>query len=493
MRTLGSISRRALTVMSVAGAVSLGSACSSGTESSSDDGSDDASAGAQGLDGSGRESGASSGAAGKDAGGPATGADAGKDAGSPATGPEAGEAEGSTATGPDAGTDANGPSSGMDAGEDAGKDASGPAIGMDAGKDASGPASGTDAGKDASGPATGTDSGTSSTSPFDCHFAWGEPVPSGSLSADSWLQFMTSWAGYEIQANGSISTFDNGGFLTQLEPTNLIPVYYTYLIGYYGHANNLPDQNCCGSSCTTCTATQPNLSTGAAYLLLGDPTGANAPCGSTTTFCAKNLIVQAYAYYAQQTHAAWPTKPFVWLMEGDFIQYTDTTQVASLTSTTGASAALTYAQLGQLASLIATAIKTNMPNAVVAFDDSAWISDTDRPLYWQAIAQAKTNYDMVWTTGVGNNPPFLNAGEKAADYDGMTGTYAWLHSYTGKKILVDESAGASQQADTWSNQSAATLNALIADGVAAVNVSGAPSTYQANVTALEPLLDSTCP
>jgi hypothetical protein len=341
---------------------------------------------------------------------------------------------------------------------------------------------------------TGPVTGSSRADPFDCKFAWGEPVPSGSLSADSWLQFVTSWAGYEIQADGSIDTFDNGGFLSQVAPTNLVPAYYSYLIGYYGQANKLPDQNCCGgSSCVTCTAAQPNLSTGAAYLLLGDPAGANAPCNSTTAFCAKNLIVQAYAYYAQQTQKAWPTRPFVWLVEGDFIQYAASTQVASLTSTTGASAALSYAQLGQLAALIADAIRSNMPNAIVAFDDSAWIGDTERPLYWQGIAQAHADYDMVWTTGVGNNGPFLNGGQKAGDYDGMTGTYAWLHDNTGKKILVDESAGASQQADTWSNQSVATIDALIGDGVVAVNVSGAPSTYQANVMALQPKLGSTCP
>jgi hypothetical protein len=393
----------------------------------------------------------------------------------------------------DGGTVADGGSDGSSpdaSGNEAGMD--GRAAGVDAaiGKDASG----TEAGAETGTTASGTDASTSN--PFDCKFAWGEPVPSGSLSSYTWLQFMSNWAGSEIEANGSITTFDNGGFLTQLQPTNLIPVYYSYLIGYYGHANGLPDQNCCGSTsdCVTCTASQPNLTTGAAYLLLSDPTRANAPCHSTTTFCSENLIVQAYAYYAQQTHAAWSTKPFVWLMEGDFIQYTDsTTQVASLTSTTGASAALSYAQLGQLAALIATTIKSNMPNAIVAFDDSAFISDTERPLYWQGIIQAGTSFDMVWTTGVGNNPPFLNAGEKATDYDGTTGTYTWLHANTGKTILVDESAGASQQADTWSNQSAATINGLIADGVVAVNVSGAPSTYQANVTALEPNLHSTCP
>jgi hypothetical protein len=307
---------------------------------------------------------------------------------------------------------------------------------------------------------------------------------------------VTNWAGYEIQTNGSISAFDNASFVQSLAGTNLIPAYYAYFIGYYGHTNNLPDQNCCScgtNCCATCSASQPNLSTGAAYLLLGDPSGANAPCNSTTAFCAKNLVVQAYAWYAAQTHKAWPTRPFVWLIEGDFIQYADSTQVASLTSTSGAAAGLSYAQLGQLAALIANAIKSNMPNAVVAFDDSAWIDDTSRTLYWQAIAQANTDYDMVWTTGVGNNPPFVNAGETSSSYNGKTATYAWLHQTTGKKILVDESAGASLQADTWSNQSVSTLNQLIADGIAGVNVSGAPSTYQANVTSLEPKLASTCP
>jgi hypothetical protein len=307
---------------------------------------------------------------------------------------------------------------------------------------------------------------------------------------------MTSWAGYEIQADGTIGMFDNASFVQSLAGTNVIPAYYTYFIGYYGHANSLPDQNCCScgnNCCTNCSATQPNLTTGVAYLLLGDPSGANAACKSTTTFCAKNVVVQAYAWYAAQTYKVWPTKPFVWLIEGDFIQYTDSTQVASLTSTSGSPAALSYAQLGQLASLIASAIKANMPNAVVAFDDSAWIDDASRSAYWQAIAQANTNFDMVWTTGVGNNPPFVNAGETSATSNSKTATYAWLHQNTGKKILVDESAGASQQADTWSNQSSSTLDALISDGVVAVNVSGAPSTYQANVAALEPTLASTCP
>jgi hypothetical protein len=282
---------------------------------------------------------------------------------------------------------------------------------------------------------------------------------------------MTTWVGSEVHADGSITSCSACSWLSSLSSTNLIPAYYAYFIGFYGHANGLPDQNQ--------NPNGPNLATGGGALILG-PANTACPAGQ---ICAANKIVQMYAWYAQQSHAAWPTKPLVWLIEGDFIQYT----AESGTQTQP----LTYMQLGQLAVQIAAAIKSNMPNAVVAFDDSAWVNDADRKSYWTAIAAA--NYDMVWTTGVGNNPPFLNAGETANSYNGATATYSFLHSYTGKKILVDESAGMSQQSDTWSNQSAATIDSLITDGVVAVNVSGAPSTYQANVTALEPQLHSTCP
>jgi hypothetical protein len=283
---------------------------------------------------------------------------------------------------------------------------------------------------------------------------------------------MTTWVGSEVQSDGSITTCSACGWLTgSMAGTSLIPAYYAYFIGFYGHANGLPDQNQQPSG--------PNLATGGGALLLGT---ANAACPAGQ-ICASNKIVQMYAWYAKQSHQAWPTKPLVWLIEGDFIQYT----AESGTQTQP----LSYAQLGQLAAQIATAIKTNMPNAIVAFDDSAWVNDSDRRSYWTAMSQA--TYDMVWTTGVGNNPPFLNAGETSSSYNGGTATYSFLHSFTGKKILVDESAGMSQQNDTWSNQPAATLNQLVAAGVVAVNVSGAPSNYQANVTALQPQLASTCP
>ena len=275
---------------------------------------------------------------------------------------------------------------------------------------------------------------------------------------------MTTWAGYEITASGSITSCNVcTGFLKQLASTNLIPVYYAYFIGYLGHANNLPDQNVNPSGA--------NLSTGMGAIILG---AANSACPSGQ-ICAQNKIVQAYAYYAQQSHMAWPTKPLVWLLEGDFVQYTDATQ----------SQPLTMAQLGQLAALITTAIKSNMPNAVVAIDHSNWDSDAVATSFWAAMAQA--DYDMVWTTAVGDNKGFLLDGTSSTSTNGKTANYSWIHATTGRKIFVDQ-----WSPDTWSTQSAATINTLIGDGVIALNSQTVPANYQGNVTSLSNL-NSTCP
>ncbi|MDP9001439.1 MAG: hypothetical protein M3O46_15165 [Myxococcota bacterium] len=279
---------------------------------------------------------------------------------------------------------------------------------------------------------------------------------------------MTTWTGSEVNASGNVTSCNACNWLSKLASTNLIPAYYAYVIGFYGHANGLPDGN---------QTKGPNLTTGGGALILG-PANSGCPAGQ---ICASNKIVQMYAWYAQQSYKVWPTKPLIWLLEGDYVQYAASTQ----------SQPLTYAQLGQLAALITTAIKTNMPNAIVAIDHSTWNTDAVTDNFWSAMAQA--NYDLVWTTGVGNNGGFISSGTNAQSYNGATDTYAHLNGLTHKKILVDESAGLSQASDTWSNQSAATINARISEGVVAVNVSGSPSNYQANVASLAPQLKPTCP
>jgi hypothetical protein len=334
----------------------------------------------------------------------------------------------------------------------------------------------------ATGGATGTGgapgscgSTTLNENPFGCTFAWGTNNPGGSLSSYSYLQFMSNWVGSEIQANGNITSCSGCTWLTgSVASTNLIPVFYAYFIGYLGHANGFPDQNT--------SANGPSLASGGAYVIRK----------------YRSQLIAAYAYYAQKAHTAWPTKPLVWLLEGDFVQYTDSTQVnypsASGMNPGAASTtveALSYAELGQLASDIACAIKSNMPNAVVAINHSTWNADNVTQSFWGAMSGV--NYDMAWTSGAGNIAGgFFTSGTTASSYNGKTATYAYLHSLTGKTIFVDTSFGASAMDDTWSDSPAATINARITDGVIAVDVTTVPSNYSSAVNSLEPSLSMVC-
>ena len=113
-------------------------------------------------------------------------------------------------------------------------------------------------------------------------------------------------------------------------------------------------------------------------------------------------------------------------------------------------------ELGQLALDITCAIKSNMPNAVVAIDHSTWNSDELTDSFWNTMNIAP--YDIVWTTGVGNNNGFMAEGTDSSTYNHKTATYSYLHNLTKRPILVDTSAGASAAGDSWSTASAAEIN-----------------------------------
>jgi hypothetical protein len=302
---------------------------------------------------------------------------------------------------------------------------------------------------------------TLNQNPFGCNFAWGLVDPGGSLGAYGYLQFMTYWVD-GVTASGTFSTCNGCNWVkNNVAPTTPVPVYYAYFIGYFGHANGLVDGNQCPSSNPNC----PNLTNGGAALIKAN----------------RSTIIQIYANYAQQTYAVWPTKPLVWLLEGDFIQYTASSQSSPLTMT----------ELAQLARDITCAIKGNMPNAVVAIDHTTWNSNQQTNDFWNAMKNVGVNYDMVWTTGVANNGDYLNGDATSSTYNSATATYAYVHQLTGKKILVDDGCGGGN--DTWSPASAATLNARIASGVIAFNhCLSLGANYQSLITALKPQLNSTC-
>ena len=187
-----------------------------------------------------------------------------------------------------------------------------------------------------------------------------------------------------------------------------------------------------------------------------------------------------YKKYATDTYAVWKTKPLVWFLEGDFIQYTEASQGSPLT----------MAELGQLAADITCAIKTNMPNAVVAINHTTWNANDETNSFWCEMRRA--DYDLVWTTGVGSNGNYIEAAGTAGYYNAATATYPYVHTLTGKTIAVDTSYGASAMSDSWSNQTAAVINNHITNGVIGVNISSnPPSNYQTLIQNLG-TLSTTC-
>jgi len=306
-------------------------------------------------------------------------------------------------------------------------------------------------------------SSTLTPNPFGCSFAWGLADPGSSLSSYSYLQFITTWIEYGIKADGTFSTCNGCNWLKNtVASTSLIPVYYAYIIGYMAHANGIVDGNQCPASNPNC----PNLTNGGAAFIKAN----------------RSKIVQAYVDYAKQSYAVWPTKPLVWLLEGDYVQFTDTAQ----------SSPLTMNELATLAADITCAIKGNMPNAVVAINHTTWNANAVTDAYWNAMKSAGVSFDMAWTTGVANNSDYLDAGTTSGSYNATTSNYAYVHKLTGKTILVDDGCGGETN-ETWSTATAATLNARIASGVVAFTHCGTlKSTYQSLITALKPQLTPTC-
>jgi hypothetical protein len=303
--------------------------------------------------------------------------------------------------------------------------------------------------------------GTVNQNPFGCKFAWGLQDPGGSLAGYSYLQFMTYWIETGIKADGTFTSCGGCNWIkNSIAPTNLIPVYYAYIIGFLGHANGYVDGNQCPASNPNC----PSLNTNGADLIRS----------------MRSQIIQAYADYAKQSYAVWPTKPLVWLLEGDFVEYAGSSETNPLTMT----------ELGQLAADITCAIKGNMPNAVVAIDHSVWNSDQQTKDFFNSMKSV--NYDMVWTTGVASNSGYITSGANASSYNAATAKYSVLHQLTGKTILVEDGCGAELNED-WKTATPSQLNGLIANGVIAFTHCGRlESTYQSSITALEPQLNSTC-
>jgi hypothetical protein len=296
---------------------------------------------------------------------------------------------------------------------------------------------------------------TVNANPLGCEVAWGANGNAGSRT--QYLDFVTTWVGDEN--NGGLNNeCSDCSLVRTVAGTNARVGYYAYFIGFQASKQaGYGDCNTDGDGQTLCTR------------------------GGQWIKDHRSSIVQMYANYARMTHEASPNKGVLWLLEGDFIQYTRSSQ----------SSPLSLSEAGQLTADIICAIKANQPTASVGMNHSAWNTNEETDAFWRAMPLSIM--DFVWTTGAGDANGFITEGTTASSYNGATAKYSYVRDLTGKRIFVDTSFGPSQQADSWSDQSASTLNQRIAEGIFAINITDPPadSTYQGRISALGALA-STC-
>ncbi len=282
--------------------------------------------------------------------------------------------------------------------------------------------------------------------PFGCEFGWGA---NPDFAPQPFVTFATKWVGYEPDP----ARCDGCTWLSSFNGTDVIPTYIAYFTAFRANTDaGLGDCNLDFDG--------NNLCTGGAQFIRSN----------------RARLISIYASYARGSYAIHPNGPVLWIIEPDFIQYT------------GGTNALSMQELGQFASDIMCAIKSNMPNAVIALNHSTWTRDAELRSYWQNMPLDLI--DMVHVTSMANVP-----GGYFNDYDAIgrdDGTFRFLSQLTGKPLLADTSFGITTQEDSWSTGNAATLNARIAEGVVGALIYPTPNAYEQRINGLRPQLGSTC-
>lgn len=93
---------------------------------------------------------------------------------------------------------------------------------------------------------------------------------------------------------------------------------------------------------------------------------------------------------------------------------------------------------------------------------------------------------------MGAGPRRLGYPDELGYDNAATANYAWLHSFTGKRLMAETSfQSGSGSPDRWSATMAANIEARIAPGVIGVLVNDPASNYQSSIGALGQL-SSTC-
>lgn len=283
--------------------------------------------------------------------------------------------------------------------------------------------------------------------PLGCSFGWGAN-PDNAIP--NFLSFASKWVGYEPNPN---TRCDGCTWLESYGNSNVVPLYIAYFTAYRANMEaGLGDCNLDNNG---------NLCTGGAQFIRDN----------------RARLIAMYESYAQRSYAAYPNRPVIWVIEPDLSQYAE-----------GQSGnPLSMADLGGYTADIICAIKTNMPNAVIALNHSTWLTGAQTRAFWSAMPLDLV--DLLHITSAANIP-----GGYFNDTDANNreeGTFRFLSQLTGKSILADTSFGITTMQDSWSTATAATLNQRIADGVVGVLIYPTPGDYAQRIGALGGLT-STC-
>jgi hypothetical protein len=424
-------------------------ACGEGNPSTPPGGSGGATGGSPGAGGAANNTGGmaslqggSSGSGGKGSGGATGGAPASggtSNTGGATTGGQTnsgGTSSGGTSSG---GTSSGGTSSGGGAGRGSGG----------TGGKASGGAAGTGGAKSTGGTGGNTNTGTTFSQ---CRFHFGtidSKAKSGGSALISQLDFFTpGWMLGETFDQGYVCMEGNaGGALA-----NQVPIVVTYIAAAYAKRRN----NLCDCNVTSCGAN-------------------NDLCHQGAQIISQNMatIVNAYKSYSQGYASCYgTTRPIIFEMEPDWYQYTDPAQTQPWTP----------AQAGQFMGQLVAALKSSLPNARFSLDASPWVAPNNGSDHG---AQWFSNFDMSLFTFVNTSGGGTNANTaKIRTSNNMT--WAGLSQASGKPILADTGYGANGMSaghdPNW--DSAANLNARIADGVISIAQYNPNSTWGSTISSV---------
>ena len=274
----------------------------------------------------------------------------------------------------------------------------------------------------------------------DCSFNFGRQWVEGATLAK--LNHVAIWLG----DNETYNNYWEGKMLSAASDNNVTPVFYAYVIAEYGKDHGLKD----------CDMGSPNHCTGGAKMIRNN----------------WGAIIARYSSYAKGIKDNYGTsKPTIWLIEPDFVQYSVTGDSKSSHNQEGGG--IPDADLaGKYFNEIVSTIKAQLPNAKIAVDISPWFNN-DLKTWYNLFDKSKINF--AFTSGgrtQGNNARIRSDNNNNV-------TWANVYSWLGKKIIADDGYGVGGASNSdyaeWLNVS--NLNSRIADGVVALTIQEPVSSY----------------